>query len=245
MTRGQLHIYSTPDAVATALAEHVTATATRAFADRGRFTVALAGGNTPRTAYEVLASQYATDISWSDVFVYFGDERCVPPVDEQSNYRMATKALLSQVNLPENNIHRMRGEIDPAEAAREYARELTHDLGPHPTFDLVMLGMGADGHTASLFPGTDPNTDSSAFVRAVYAESIAAWRLTLTPDVFNAARTVIFATEGYPKANALAAVREGEYDPTQYPAQIIAPTAGKLIWLVDEAAASNLKHHSW
>lgn len=239
---GHLRVYPTPEAVANAFAEHFVASATRAFADRGRFVVALAGGNTPRAAYELLATQYNdTTISWNDVFVYFGDERCVPPTDEQSNYRMASKTLLSRVNIPSANVHRMRGEIDPADAAREYAQEITQDLGAHPEFDLVLLGMGTDGHTASLFPGTDPMTDSSALVRAVFADSVGSWRLTLTPDIFNAARIVIVATEGYEKAEALAAVREGRYDPKQFPAQIIAPTEGRLIWLVDEAAANNLK----
>ena len=240
--RGELQIFPNASAVADALAELFVAVADAAFADRGRFVVALAGGNTPRAAYELIASRAdGWMLSWSDVYVYFGDERCVRPDDEQSNYRMATKTLLSRVNIPPHNVHRMRGEVNPDEAAREYARELTEDLGTHPRFDLVLLGMGTDGHTASLFPGIDPMIDSDALVRAVSAPSGGLSRLTLTPTVFNAAHTVVFTTEGYAKAEALAAVREGEYLPEKYPAQIIAPTDGRLLWLVDAAAASNLK----
>lgn len=240
--RGELHVYRNASAVAGALAEMFLIVGNAAFADHGRFIVTLAGGTTPRAAYKLLAApENAQALSWSDVFVYFGDERCVPPDDELSNFRMASQTFLSHVAIPSANIHRMRGEIDPAEAAREYAKELADDLGPNPRFDLVLLGMGADGHTASLFPGSDPTTDSAALARAIYAPSAGTWRITLTPTIFNAAHTVVFATEGYEKANALAAVREGPYLPTTYPAQIIAPTNGRVLWLVDAAAASSLR----
>ncbi|HKU81581.1 MAG TPA: 6-phosphogluconolactonase, partial [Candidatus Tumulicola sp.] len=213
-----------------------------ATADRGAFRIALSGGNTPRAAYELLAREPAfEELSWSDVFVYFGDERCVGPDDEQSNYRMARKAFLDAVAIPPHNVHRIRGEIDPAEAAAEYAGILRTDLGETPEFDLVLLGLGPDGHTASLFPGTPPQTDDDALVRAVYAQSQAMWRVTITPKVINAARNVIFAAEGAEKAAILATVLEGEYDPTRYPAQIVAPASGRLTWLVDSLAAGMLK----
>lgn len=242
-TLGELHLLPDGPAVARALAELFIDIAATALADRGRFTVALAGGNTPRATYALLATpEFAERVSWSDVYVYFGDERCVPPDDEQSNFRMAQETLLGVVPIPEKNIHRMRGEIDPSQAAQEYAQELTEDLGIPPRFDLVMLGMGPDGHTASLFPGADPQADSGALVRGVYAQAQLMWRITLTPTVINAARNVVFAVEGAGKAETLAAVREGTYEPTKYPSQIVAPFDGRLIWLVDSAAAGSLKH---
>ncbi|MGA8097763.1 MAG: 6-phosphogluconolactonase, partial [Candidatus Cybelea sp.] len=213
-----------------------------AMADRGSFTVALAGGNTPRAAYELLSMEPLIDqISWSDVFIYFGDERCVPPTDEQSNYRMAQKAFLSSIPIPPENVHRIAGEIDPGHAANEYASLLRADLGNAPQFDLVLLGLGADGHTASLFPGSAPTIDDQALVRAVYSQSQMMWRVTVTPKVINLARTVAFAVEGPDKAVAVEAVYEGPLDPIKYPAQIVHPSSGRLVWLVDELAAGMLK----
>jgi len=237
-----LKVYRDPPALARALAEFFVTTGTLAAADRGAFRVALSGGNTPRAAYELLAQIPLRDeLSWSDVFVYFGDERCVPPDDEQSNYRMARKAFLDSVPIPAANVHRIAGEIDPGLAANEYASVLRTDLGDRPEFDLIMLGLGSDGHTASLFPGTPPDTDDAALVRAVYAQSQMMWRVTITPAVINRARAVVFAVEGAEKAQILATVLEGPRDPVKYPAQIVAPVSGRLLWMVDELAAGTLK----
>ncbi len=240
--RGELQIYRNPETLATALAELFVTTGNVAMADRGAFYVALSGGNTPRSAYELLAREPLVEqLSWSDTFVYFGDERCVPPDDEQSNYRMAQKAFLDAVPIPHANVHRIAGEADPGHAANEYASILRADLGNAPVFDLVMLGLGPDGHTASLFPGAAPDVDDEALVRAVYANSQMTWRVTITPKVINLARTVAFAVEGLDKAAALAAVYEGPIDPSKYPAQIVHPASGRLIWMVDELAAGMLK----
>ena len=206
------------------------------------FTVALSGGNTPRAAYELLGGDpLRTELSWSDVFIYFGDERCVPPTDEQSNYRMASKAFLDSIGIPPANVNRIRGEIDPGQAAKEYASVLRAALGNAPQLDLVLLGLGPDGHTASLFPGTPPETDDASLVRAVYADSQAMWRVTVTPEVINRARTVVFAVEGVDKAQILVDVYEGPVDTVKYPAQVVAPQSGRLIWMVDELAAGMLK----
>ena len=238
---GSVQIFSDAAAVAGALAETFVDVGQAAMTDRGAFRVALSGGNTPRAAYQLLAQPPRAEmLSWSDVFVYFGDERCVPPGDEQSNYLMARKTFLDAVPIPHANVHRIRGEIDPATAAAEYAEILRTDLGDPPVFDLVLLGLGPDGHTASLFPGTPPQTDENALVRAVYAESQAMWRVTITPTVINAARRVVFAVEGSGKAAILATVLEGERDPTKYPAQIVDPTSGRLTWLIDTLAAGML-----
>lgn len=238
---GDLQIYRDAAGVTQALAEYFVTTGQAAIAANGAFNVALSGGTTPRAAYELLASEpLRANLSWNDVFIYFGDERCVPPTDERSNYRMAREAFLEAVPIPRANVYRMHGEIDPGQAANEYATVLRTNLGATPQFDLVMLGLGEDGHTASLFPGTPLDVDPASLVEAVCAQTQSMWRLTLVPKVINAAHRVVFAVEGAPKARALAAVYEGAHDPQTYPAQIVRPTSGVLTWLVDEAAASLL-----
>jgi 6-phosphogluconolactonase len=241
--RGELHVLSGPEAVAAATADLFVDSALTALADRGTFSVSLAGGNTPRAAYALLAQEpRRSRLSWSDVHIYFGDERCVPPDDEQSNYRMAQKTFLDAVGIPATNVHRIRGEADPQEAAAEYARELTENLGgPVPRFDLMLLGMGDDGHTASLFPGSSPEAENDALVRAVYAPSQAMWRVTLTPLVINNARTIAFGIEGHGKAESFHAVFQGTIDPVTYPSQIVRPADGRLIWYVDNDAAGMLE----
>jgi 6-phosphogluconolactonase len=239
--RASIHVLRDAGEVAAALADAIVDAGNAAMADRGTFRVALSGGSTPRAAYELLAQDPRRNaLSWSDVFVYFGDERCVPPDDEQSNYRMARKAFLDAVPIPPKNVHRIRGEIDPGHAANDYASVLRDDLATPPHFDLVLLGLGPDGHTASLFPGSNPDKDDSAWVRAVYAESQAMWRITITPLLINSARTVVFAVEGAGKAQILQTVLEGPRDPVKYPAQIVNPKSGRLTWLVDELAAGTL-----
>ncbi len=240
--RGELHIYRDSQALARALAELFIATGRMAMAERGAFRVSLSGGNTPRAAYQLLGQEALRDeLSWSDVFIYFGDERCVPPTDEQSNYRMAQHTFLDAVGIPHGNVHRIRGEAEPAQAANEYASILRSTLGNAPQLDLMMLGLGPDGHTASLFPGTPPQTDDESLVRAVYAQSQMMWRVTMTPKVINLARTVVFAVGGGAKAQILAAVYQGPVDPIKYPAQIVHPVSGRLLWFVDELAAGMLK----
>ena len=239
--RGDLEIFDTPAALAQAVADRFMNAAQTAVGDRGGFYVALAGGTTPKAAYELLAAEpYATAIPWKDVFVYFGDERCVGPEDAESNYGMARRAFLDAVNIPSHNVHRLRGEDDPQRAADAYAAILVEDLGAFPRFDLVMLGLGPDGHTASLFPGALAN-DGDALLAAPYVEKLRAFRLTLTPRVINNAREIVIATEGLGKAAVLAAVREGPLDPERYPVQRIAPTDGTLTWMADRAAAAELQ----
>jgi 6-phosphogluconolactonase len=241
------HLIVVPDehALAERVARHTLETGKAALAARGRFELALAGGSTPKAAYALLAQTPLRDeLDWSKVRFFFGDERCVPPADEQSNYRMARLALLEPLGIASNAIFRMRGEDKPQAAARAYAevlrRELEFDDEDVPRFDLVMLGMGPDGHTASLFPGTDPLEDDALLVRAPYVAKFATHRLTLTPRVINAAREIAVATAGPTKTAALAAVLDGPFDPTTYPIQILGPRAGTLTWLVDEAAAAKL-----
>ena len=235
---GTLQVFPTPADVAKALADNVVAAARAAIAARGRFTVALSGGTTPKATYTLLSqAPYANALDWTKVIFFFGDERCVPPSNDQSNFKTAYDTFIRALNIPREHVHRMHGEEDPQFAAASYRTELTTTLGSPPVLDLVMLGMGPDGHTASLFPGNDPLANEDDLVRAVYSQSQQQWRITLTPKVINAARAVVFAVEGAAKAKTLADVREGPYNPTTYPSQIIAPTSGSLTWLVDKAAA--------
>jgi 6-phosphogluconolactonase len=239
--RGDLQVCADSADLAQALADLIVTSADTAVAERGAFHIALSGGNTPKAAYELLAGNVLrAAVPWEKVSVYFGDERCVPPDDERSNYRMASRAFLDAVPIPRGNINRVRGEIDPGLAANEYASTLRANFGSTPQFDLVLLGLGEDGHTASLFPGSDPDLNDRALVRAVHAQEQDMWRVTITPAVINAARHVAFAVEGTGKAPVLAAVYEGPRDPITYPAQVVAPASGGLTWLVDEAAASML-----
>lgn len=235
---GELHVFQTPDLLAQGIADAFVAAARDAIAARQLFTVALAGGTTPRGAYALLAAKpRRLQVDWGAVRFYFGDERCVPPNDPESNYRTARDAMLAPLQVPAEHVYRMRGEDEPTAAAIGYARLLHDTLGASPQLDLCMLGIGADGHTASLFPGHDPMTDNGDLARAVYAESVDMWRLTITPKIINNAREVLFGVSGSEKAAALHAIREGPYDPQRYPAQIVKPHAGRILWLVDTAAA--------
>jgi 6-phosphogluconolactonase len=210
----------------------------------GRFSVALAGGSTPKRIYELLAGEdFAAGLDWSGVHVFFGDERCVPPDDADSNYRMANEALLSRVGLPEENVHRMRGEGDAVANARLYEDELRDFFGEDaawPEFDLIMLGMGDDGHTASLFPGTHALDARAAWVAANWVEKFNTYRVTLTAPAINHARHVMFIVTGAGKAERLQEVIYGAHDPQRLPSQLIQPPAGALMWFLDEAAAAKL-----
>lgn len=238
---GELRVFETPDDLAAALADSFLEHGRAAIDQRGAFFVALAGGTTPKNAYRLLGREpRRSSIDWNHVFFYFSDERCVGPQHPDSNYRMAWEAFLATLDLVDEHVHRMRGEDDPLQSAQQYAELLVQTMGDLPRFDLMMLGMGTDGHTASLFPGTDPLTDNDRLVRAPFVEKLNSYRLTMTPLVLNSARHVVIATEGPSKAPALYAVREGPYDPLTHPIQVVRPSEGELTWLVDRAAAAEL-----
>ncbi|MBC8109093.1 MAG: 6-phosphogluconolactonase [Anaerolineae bacterium] len=203
----------------------------------GRFSVGLAGGSTPRAMYELLATpQYQTQVDWPNIDVFFGDERCVPPDDPQSNYHMAREALLSKVPIPGDNIYRMRGEADPNEAAKEYGQMLKEKFGDNG-LDLIYLGMGGDGHTASLFPITAALRETKHRCVANHVPQLNTWRITLAAPFINRARDVIVMVASADKAKRLAEVLEGPRDPERLPIQLIQPVSGKMSWLVDAAAA--------
>jgi 6-phosphogluconolactonase len=210
------------------------------------FSVALAGGNTPRRLYATLAAPpFRQRVPWERVHVFWGDERCVPPDHPASNYRMARETLLDHVPLPACNVHRVRGELGPEAAAQEYAGELRAFFGTRwPAFDLILLGMGNDGHTASLFPASEALQEATRPVVGVTAhyQDRPARRVTLTPPALNAARQVMFLVSGAGKAETLRAVLAGPYQPHTLPAQIVRPSDGHLLWLVDAAAAIYVEH---
>lgn len=222
--------------------ELITTAAVNAVEKRGRFSAALAGGSTPRATYQLLAlPTQKPQIPWQHVHLFWGDERCVPPDDNQSNYLMVKNSLLDHVELPQQNIHRMAGELKPQEAAEKYSMELNDFFQGDIRFDLVMLGMGDDGHTASLFPHTEA-LNTTLPVTANFVPKLDTWRLTLSAEIINAAHQVLFLVAGENKARALAHVLEGKNDPDEYPSQKIKPEDGELIWLIDKTAAANLRN---
>jgi len=217
--------------------------AASAIAERDRFLVALNGGNTPTRLFQVLASDYRDKVNWNKTHIFWGDERCVPPDDPGSSYGQARAALLSHVPIPDSNIHRVDTSFPPSEAAKDYALTLKQFESPpfaFPGFDLVYLGMGEDGHTASLFPGSSVQVTESVIPFTANYQDRPANRVTMTQLVFNQAQTVVFMATGEKKAVTLAEVLSDRYNPELYPAQRIEPKNGELIWLVDEDAASKL-----
>jgi 6-phosphogluconolactonase len=221
--------------------------AVESIAARGRFTIALSGGGTPRPIYARLAMTDHTErIDWGKVHIFFSDERCVPPDDAASNYRMAREALLDHVPLPQENVHRMRGEADPAQAALACEQELrgVFRASSIPALDLICLGMGDDGHTASLFPGTAALREQDRWIVAQYVAVARTWRVTFTAALINAARAIAFLVEGAGKSETLWRVLEGPYQPDVLPSQLIQPAGGRTQWLVDAAAAAQLYQHN-
>jgi len=235
-------------ALAHALAELVISRAHTAIESRGRFSLSLAGGSTPKAAYALLAGKELADrIDWSRVLLFWGDERCVPPDDQLSNYRMVREALIDRVPIPPANVHRIRGEVDPRDAAADYEALLRGLLGTDPSadtptqgLDLVLLGLGEDGHTASLFPNHKALRATRRWVVAEYVPAVTMWRVTLAPAVLISAAEVVFTVAGSAKAGVLRQVIEGPYQPDRLPAQAIRPSGGTLTWLVDRAAAAQL-----
>lgn len=207
------------------------------------FSLSLAGGSTPRPIYEQLGTIYKDDLDWSKIHLWFGDERSVPPDDEQSNYRMVKEALIDKVAIPDENVHRMRGELDPAEAATAYEAEIAEFFGDGDTwFDMTLLGMGEDGHTASIFPGTEAVHETEKMVIAHHVEAKGnLWRLTLSFPALLKSENIMFLVSGAGKADPLNEVINGIDAPDTYPSQVIARSNHEhVIWLVDEAAAAKL-----
>jgi 6-phosphogluconolactonase len=229
------------EAAAQETADHFVCAATRSVAERGVFHVAVPGGSSPRAVFQLLASQpYASLVPWERTAVFFTDERCVPPDHEQSNYRLANELLLSKVPIPSENVHRFAGELPPIEAAAEYEQTLRHIMGERPTFDLILLGMGEDTHTASLFPNTPALDETRKLAVANYVRALDVHRLTLTIPVIKGARRVLVLALGSAKARAVNKALRGEVNERLHPVQSVAPTKGRLLWIVDQEAAADL-----
>jgi 6-phosphogluconolactonase len=234
-------------ALSRAAADEFLRAARHAIDKEGRFTVALSGGSTPKAIFGLLAFDEAesrTKLAWNKVQIFFGDERHVPPDHPDSNYRMASEALLSKVPVPPANLHRVHAELDAARAAVEYENEIRavfrSGAGEVPRFDLIMLGMGPDGHTASLFPASAALKEQTALVCASWVEKFNSHRITFTYPLLNSAAEVMFVACGADKAEMLRNVLRGAPSGQAYPAQDVRPASGRLLWLVDEAAAGKL-----
>lgn len=248
MTAPQVRRFADLDALSRAAADDLAEVARAAAAERGVCHIALSGGSTPRRLFQLLVQRGATALPWRQLALWWGDERTVPPDHPDSNYRMAREALIDPAvafGLDPAQVHRIPAELAvPAAAAADYERALVAALGVPPRFDLVLLGMGPDGHTASLFPGSPALGETAHWVVANPVTSPlvhgTTTRITLTAPAINAARRVRFLVAGADKAAALAQVLAGPRDPTRYPSQRIAPESGNLIWFVDHAAASAL-----
>jgi 6-phosphogluconolactonase len=238
-------IYPDTDILSHEAAQYAVRIATESVKSHGRFTIALSGGTTPRKLYGLLGGEpYRSQIDWKLVHIFWSDERCVPPDSEESNYHLAHEVLLSKISIPAVQVHRMPADMpDRNAAAREYEDEMRRVFGTDgiPNFDLIQLGMGPEGHTASLFPHQAALHEQQRLVMPVSVPKPPPDRLTFTPPLLNAARNVLFLVTGSDKAEALHAVLEGPYNPDEYPAQIVRPPNGEVTWMVDTAAAAKLQ----
>jgi 6-phosphogluconolactonase len=239
-----IQVFPDPQSLAHAAAALFQESASKAIAQRGVFTVALAGGSTPRLTYSLLAAEpYRSQIEWDKIHFFWGDERCVPPDHPDSNYRMAREALLSHIPIAPDHVHRIQGENpDAASAAAAYENEIRSVFGAVelPAFDLVLLGLGPDGHTLSLFPGSAALAGPPELVVANWVEKFKTWRITITARLANHAACILFQVEGEDKASPLHEVLYGAYDPGKYPAQLIRPADGECYWFVDQLAGALL-----
>ena len=234
-------IFNNKEEIASHAANIFIAAAQNAIQKRGHFLVVLTGGSSPVSLYKLLATpQYKAKIDWDNVFVFWGDERWVPLDDARSNAKMSYDYLLSHVGIPKSNVFPMYKEgFSPEEYALEYEKSIKSLTGEGGEFDLILLGMGDDGHTASLFPGEAVLQENDKWVSAYYLESQSMYRITLTATIINKAKEIVVVTFGENKAHALNEVLYGDYNPEKYPMQLIKPIDGRLLFLTDQAATSS------
>jgi 6-phosphogluconolactonase len=243
-----ISVYTDTDILSQEAAQYVVRVATESIASHRRFTIALSGGSTPKKLYTLLGEEpYRSQIDWSLVDIFWSDERCVPPDDKESNYWLAQQVLLSKISLPANQIHRMPADqTDRNAASYAYTLEMQQTFGSDgvPAFDLIQLGMGPEGHTASLFPHQPSLHEQQRLVMPVSVPKPPPDRLTFTPRLLNAAKHVLFLVTGTEKQDAVRNVLEGDYQPDEYPAQIVQPAKGEVTWMLDTAAAEKLQRKS-
>ena len=241
---GELSVVPDSGAVGRAAASIFVEDAGREIALNGRFTVAISGGITPKGFFKLLASEeFRSQVDWGRIHFFWADERCVPPADIDSNYGSAYNTMLSKLPVPPENIHRIKGELEPEAAASAYEAELRAFFGGDtaPRFSLIYLGVGDDGHTASLFPGSDALEEKNRLAVAVYSEPLKSRRVTLTLPVLNNAARVVFLVSGKSKARIVKEVIEGGPGNSPYPAGLVSPGDERLVWLLDREAASMLE----
>jgi len=239
-----LHIYKNPDELVDELAKWITDYINRTLNKQDRFTIALSGGQTPKNLYEALSSApYRKQIDWNKMHIFWGDERVVPLSDDENNAKMAFENLLNKVEVPTANIHVMKTDLPPDVAAKEYEKILHQYFDETGnSFDLVLLGMGKDGHTLSLFPQSSVLNEKHNWANSVFVEDQKMHRITLMPAIVNKASEIIFLVTGKEKSKALQHVLEGPFEPVNYPSQLIQPANNELNWFVDNDAALELKH---
>src|ERR1700730_2802695 len=244
MSERQIIILDSAEELFVRAAEEIAHVAGEAICMHGEFNLCLTGGTTPARTYELLASRFELSVDWKEVQFYWGDERCVPPDDPASNYGMANRTLLSKLKIKPEQVHRIRGEDKPQDAAREYEAELRHAFnlgeGEFPRFDLMLLGLGDNCHMLSLFPGIPAIHEMHRLVVAVEVEDKIRHRVTMTAPVMNNSARIMFLVSGENKAAAVKRVLEGNDDPDRVPAHLVAPRDGIVIWMMDKAAASQL-----
>lgn len=236
-----LNIFNNSDEAIKAIAAYFIKLAQQAIIENGQFNVSLSGGSSPKKLYALLASEdLKNEIDWTKVYFFFGDERYVPHDHADSNYLMSYNALFGPLNINENQIFKVDTSVDPATAALSYERSICNHFNQDPIFDLILLGLGDDAHTASLFPNTSLLWIDEELVKEVYLEDKAVYRISMTAPLINKAKNIAFLTFGDGKANALKFVLEAEKDINNYPAQLINPSNGDVQWFIDEAAAAKL-----
>lgn len=237
----QWYTHPNPGAAADACARHVSALLEQALASQEHATLAVSGGSTPKLLFQKLV---ASGFRWHRVHLFWVDERCVPPNDPESNYRLAEEHLIAPARIPPAQVHRIRGEVKPETAALEYAEGVRNffglEAGEHPHFDVVQCGMGPDCHTASLFPGEAAIDDREHIAAAVYVQKMGRWRVTLLPGPLLAAKNIVFLVAGADKAPAVRNVFHQDFDPKRYPAQLISRQGRRVAWFLDQAAAADI-----
>ncbi len=242
----KIHAYSNKEQMVSATTERVIDEIGQAIQERGVCNIALAGGNTPREIYSMLAeSTYRDRVDWNRLHLFWGDERMVPPEHEDSNFRMVKETLLDHVMIPDGNVHRIRGEVAPEQAAREYAELLhIHFKSDPPSFDIILLGIGEDGHTASLFPGTDAVEECKLYTVAVFVPRLDTWRVTLTFPVLNAAREILFLAAGKSKSDIVQRIISIKQPAKEFPASMVNPESGTLHWMLDSEAMVSINKNA-
>lgn len=241
----KLNIHNTIDEVLQNLALHFIDSANASIGTRGRFSIALSGGSSPEKLYALLASPaFNTKVEWSKIYFFFGDERYVPLNDDQSNFKMVDRVLFQPLQIDQSKIFAVNTTLQPDEAATDYMQKITaHFMEEEPRFDLVLLGLGDNSHTASLFPHTTILHETAATIKAVLIPEQQVYRISFTAPLINLARRISFLVYGGGKAQAVANILEGDYDIENFPAQLIVPQEGEVKWFLDKAAAASLENN--